>query len=269
MAFQRWQIGLDIQNGQLCALGIERRRHGWQLRHWWQQALPHDTLRNGVLQTSALLQEMLTRWQRHLPKRYSLRVGLPPQLVLQRTLPLPETSLREPALSRYVAASAPRLFPVEASTLSLDYRLAGAANQLQVTAARREVITQWLSPLLQAGLRPDVFELSSLALMQVAMRLPLQPQQLLVHPLGEHWLWTIAGEDATSGASSDALTLAHLYETFPQIKTVFCTSPHLLPEAEVQRVKPLALLRYRQAPLPAQEGDFAIALGLALRPEDR
>ncbi|MEK6308257.1 pilus assembly protein PilM [Pantoea dispersa] len=268
MAFQRWQIGLDIQNGQLCALGIERRRHGWQLRHWWQQPLPHDTLRNGVLQTSPVLQEMLVRWQRHLPRRYSLRVGLPPQLVLQRTLPLPQTSLREPALSRYVNASASRLFPVEAASLSLDYRLGGSASQLHVTAARRDVIAQWLAPLQQAGLRPDVFELSSLALTQIAMRVPLRPHQLLIHPLCDHWLWTLAGENSACGAATEPLTLAHLRDTFPQAQTVFCTSPQALPEAEVQRCKPLALLHYLQPPLPAEAGALAIALGLALRPED-
>ena len=268
MAFQRWQIGLDIQNGQLCALGIERRRHGWQLRHWWQQALPHDTLRNGVLQTTPALVEMLASWQRHLPKRYSLRVGLPPQLVLQRNLPLPETSLGEPALSRYVAASAQRLFPVEPASLSLDYRSPGGAAQLCVTAARREVISQWLAPFKQAGLRPGVFELSNLALTQIAMRIPLRDRQLLIHPLCDHWLWTLAGENTTSGASVEALTLAQLRESFPQAESVFCTSPHTLPEPEVERCKPFALLHYLQPPLPVNDGAFAIALGLALRPED-
>ncbi len=268
MAFQRWQIGLDIQNGQLCALGIERRRHGWQLRHWWQQALPHDTLRNGVLQTMPALVEMLAGWQRHLPKRYSLRVGLPPQLVLQRHLPLPETSLCEPALSRYVTASAQRLFPIDPASLALDYRSPGEAAQLCITAARREVIAQWLAPFKQAGLRPDVFELSSLALTQVAMRLPLRHRQLLIHPLSDHWLWTLAGEEAMSGAATEVLTLPQLRATFPQAEEVFCTSPLALPESEVRRCKPFALLHYIQPPLPVNEGAFAIALGLALRPED-
>lgn len=268
MAFQRWQIGLDIQNGQLCALGIERRRHGWQLRHWWQQPLPHDTLRNGVLQTTPQLQEMLARWQRHLPKRYSLRVGLPPQLVLQRTLPLPDTSLSEPEISRYVASSLSRLFPVEPASLSLDYRAAGNAPQLCITAARREAIAQWLAPLQDAGLRPDVFELSSLALTQIAMRMPLQRDHLLVHPVSDHWLWTLASDQISSGAGSAPLTLPQLRETFPLASAIFCTAPQRLSGADVMDCKPLSLLQYRQPPLPVHEGEFSIALGLALRPED-
>lgn len=268
MAFQHWQIGLDIQNGQLCALAVERRRHGWQLRHWWQQPLPHDTLRNGVLQTSAVLQEMLTRWQRQLPKRYSLRVGLPPQLVLQRTLPLPAPALCEPALSRYVAASASRLFPVEAASLALDYRPADTPDKLSVTAARREAISQWLLPLQQAGLQPEVFELSSLALLQVALQMALRPASLLVHPLQTHWLWAMTGEATACGTSAEPLSVAHLHATFPQADTLYCTSPPPLPEADVQLLQPFSLLRYQQPPLPAQPGAFAVALGLALRPED-
>lgn len=269
MAFQRWQIGLDIQNGQLCALAIERRRHGWQLRHWWQQPLPHDTLRNGVLQTSPLLQHMLTRWQRHLPRRYSLRVGLPPQLVLQRTLPMPQASLREPALSRYVAASAQRLFPVEPAALSLDYRPATDASQLYVTAARREAIAQWLEPLQQSGLRPDVFELSSLSLAQVAMRLPSHLNPVLIHPLNDHWLWVQAGDAMASGAAAEPLTLALLQARFPQAGAYYCTSAEALPQPEVTLCQPFSLLHYLLPPQPEHDGDFAIALGLALRPEDR
>lgn len=268
MAFQRWQIGLDIQNGQLCALGIERRRHGWQLRHWWQQPLPHDTLRHGVLQTSPLLQDMLIRWQQQLPRHFSLRVGLPPQLVLQRMLPVPQTALSESALNRYVTTSAQRLFPVEPASLSIDYRATGNGTQLCVTAARREVITQWRAPLEQAGLRPDVFELSSLALTQLALCMPPRRGLLLIHPLSDHWLWTLTDDQVASGAATTPLTLAQLRETFPQASAIFSTSAQLLSEPGVMCCKPFSLLHYRQPPLPAHEGEFALALGLALRSED-
>lgn len=263
MVFQRWQIGLDIQNGQFCAVAIQRRRHGWQLRHWQQQALPQDALRNGILQSSPALLEALQQWRRQLPGRYSLRVGLPSQLVLQRSLPLPETTLREPALNRYVQASAQRLFPVEPASLALDYRVS-SLSQLCITAARREVIAQWLTPLQQAGLKPDVFELSSLALAQVALHLRLSHQQLLIHPLSDHWLWYLAGSEIVSGSSTGPLTPAHLQQTFPEAETLLCTSPI----DGFTALHPFSLLRYLQLPQPENDGVFALALGLALRPED-
>ena len=184
--------------------------------------------------------------------------------MLQRTLALPEVTLREPALNRYVQASAQRLFPVEPASLTLDYRASSASTQLCITAARREVIAQWLEPLEQAGLQPDVFELNSLALAQVAIRLPLRPQQLLIHSLSDHWLWYLAGEMSASGACTETLSLAHLRETFPQMESALSTTPM----AGFTSVHPFSLLHYLQLPLPDHEGDFTLALGLALRPED-
>lgn len=52
---------------------------------------------------------VLTRWRKRLPLRYSLRVGLPAQLVLQQPLSPPELPLKEPALSRFIRAAAQRL----------------------------------------------------------------------------------------------------------------------------------------------------------------
>lgn len=268
MAFQRWQIGLDIQNRHLCALGIERRRHGWQLRHWWQQALPHDTLRNGVLQSSPLLQQMLASWRRQLPAQFSLRVGLPPQLVLQRTLPLPDTSLREPALNRYVTAAARTLFPMETALLAFDYQCDAAENTLQVTAARRDVMAQWLQPLQQAGLEPDIFELSTQALMQVAQQLPLALHTLLIHPAGEHGFWVFNDGALRCGSVTGALNADTVTQLFPQVSDSLCTSSSALAILQAKLCLPLSLLRYQQPPLPAQQGDFTLALGLALRPGD-
>lgn len=49
---QAWQVGLDIQIDCVRAVAAQRRRNGWQLRHWWQQALPQAVLRDGCLQPS-------------------------------------------------------------------------------------------------------------------------------------------------------------------------------------------------------------------------
>lgn len=50
MFSQTWQVGLDIQDHSIRALAAQHRRNGWQLRHWWQQALPYSALRAGHLE---------------------------------------------------------------------------------------------------------------------------------------------------------------------------------------------------------------------------
>ncbi|PZD63953.1 pilus assembly protein HofM [Pantoea ananatis] len=267
MTFHSWQIGLDIQNRQCCAIAIQRRRQGWQLCHWWQQRLAQDTLRNGVLQSSPELLAVLTRWRKRLPLRYSLRVGLPAQLVLQQPLSPPELPLKEPALSRFIQAAAQRLFPVDVRELALDYRLDPAHNQLCITAARLDVVQQWLAPLTQAGLKPRVFELATYALKMVTEQAQLAAGSVVVLRQDARYLWS-DGISAASLAEADGLS-ALREQAFPQASHLFyCDADNLSSQEGTRPFSPFQPLRY-QPPLPENPGAFALATGLALRKEDR
>lgn len=270
MPFQTWQVGLDIQNTQLCALAVQRRRNGWQLCHWWRQALPQDTLRNGVLQTSPALLHALKELGRQLPRRYSLRVGLPPQLVLQRPLPLPARQLHEPALGRYVTAAARQLFPVEPEVLSLDYRTSQEEGPLYVTAARRVVINQWVEPLQRAGLQISVLELSTRALAIVANAAGLANDHVLMVRQDYQWLWHCRASDPLAGSASLDTGLEELSQQFVTYASrVHCCVPGSISlPSTLSRFSPLPLFLYRQPPQPADESAFCIAAGLALRTED-
>lgn len=273
MAFQKWQVGLDIQNGQLCALGIQRRRHGWQLRHWWRHALPHDILSHGALQGSPQLIALLRHWRRQLPRSVSLRVGFPSQAVLQRYLPAPVQTLREPALGRYAAAAAERLFPLASSELALDYRdVSLPQRHLCLTAARRSVLQQWLSTLKQAGLTPDVVELTCGALVTVGKLMRLPEDAALIHQLSDHWLWYMPAQpEAVSGWAPGTLSMESeaLAQILPGARHLwFSASLSGETLAGMQPLQPLSLLQLMQPPLPDSSGCFTLALGLALRAED-
>lgn len=267
MAFHTWQIGLDIQNRQCCALAILRRRRGWQLCHWWQQRLPQDTLRNGVLQSSPALLSVLSQWRKVLPRRYTLRVCLPAHLALQQPLSLPDPPLKEPALGRFVRASAQRLFPVDPSELALDYRVDTNLERLCVTAARRDVVTQWRTPLEQAGLKCSVFELATNALNIVAEQAQLAAGSVVVLRQDARYLWS-DGVNAALFAGEGGFD-ALREQAFPHATSLYyCDADNALPPAGTVPFSPLQTFRYQQPPLPAHPGAFVLAAGLALRKED-
>lgn len=274
MAFQTWQVGLDIQNGQLCAIGIQRRRNGWQLRHWWQHTLPHDTLTHGLVQRPDIVIQILRRWRPLLPSRIALRVGFPPQLVMQRQLALPAGQQHDVESRDYIEAAARRFFPVGPEALALDYRrVSGRPATLMVTAARREVLQSWLDCFTPLGLTPQVMDLAVSGLCALANAMAQAPDATLVHRLYDHWLWySPAHSEQPWGwcPLSDAADFSLLRErSLSSAGQVWYSSALDEPlPAGTLALSPFTTLRFLQPPLPLCAGAFALAVGLALRPED-
>ncbi|MGV3345224.1 type IV pilus biogenesis protein PilM [Enterobacteriaceae bacterium LUAb1] len=274
MAYHTWQVGLDIQNGQLCALAVQRRRQGWQLRQWWQKPLPEKVLHNGVLHSLNELTEQLQRWRHHLPRHFSLRVGFPPQSVLQHHITQPPPGLRKADHNRYIAASASRLFPVDTNALVLDYRTTQATSEsICLTATRRETFDSWLTVLRQASLEPQVMELSPNALGLLSTVLGFSANTILVHRLSDHWIWyRVSAQQPGWGwcSRADIDDFSVLRETYfnDSAPIWFSASQPGLPPEGTQVLQPLQALIFQQPPLPAYPPSFALAAGLALRPED-
>ncbi|SFN43425.1 pilus assembly protein HofM [Izhakiella capsodis] len=276
MAFKRWNIGLDIQNGQLCALAVQRhRRKGLQLRHWWHFPLPADTLVQGIIQRSESLITLLSTWRQSLPCNVSLRVGLHPQLVLQRQLALPaaENRLRESERSRYINAAARRFFPIDIKELVVDYRQHKLSGEICLTAAHRSALDSWNDCLQAAGLFADVMELTPAALVALAEAMKLPAQASLVHALSDHWLWFSPQKNPATGwcPRSDVNDLQALVETrLAANRPIFISDAinDRTPAPEYKTLNPFSLFGNLQPPFPQRQQSFVLAAGLALRQED-
>ncbi|MEQ9878049.1 pilus assembly protein PilM [Pectobacterium aroidearum] len=282
MAYHIWRVGLDIQNGFMRALAVQRRRYGWQLRHWWQCPLPDDTLRTGSLHHTEALCEALRTWRRLLPGHISLRVGFPAQLILQQHLPMPDRRLQEPGRSLYIETMAARKLPVSSESLAIDYREdPQEQGALLVTAARRQEIDKWLACLNSAGLRPDVLDVSTCALRTMAQLAGLESHRLLLHRLLDGWLWASPLNHAFHSGfihldelndESDILSIVstryqHDVDNIAYYSGVSPDLPHQKADV-LQPWSPLTVFSHLQPPLPSFPSAFAIAGGLALRPED-
>lgn len=272
---QSWRVGLDIQNSSVQALAVQRRRNGWQLRHWWQHHLPQPVLRDGCLEPSESLIEALRQWRIQLPRRISLRIALPAQRVLQHRMPQPDARLREPERNDYIISRGLKQFPLDGQTLALDYRPDAAA--LLLTAARRQELRLWLHCLHQADLHPQVVDITPCALRVMAAAAGLPAAAGLLHRLEQEWLWVAPG-----GAFAYGVQPAGEHEGLTQALRALQAAA--LPGADLPvhyssllddspptgclPWSPLSAFCQLRPPLPAQPSAFSLAGGLALREED-
>ncbi|MCG8709679.1 pilus assembly protein PilM [Brenneria sp. 4F2] len=282
MAYHIWRVGLDIQNGFMRALAVQRRRYGWQLRCWWQFPLPDDTLRAGSLHHTEALCETLLKWRRLLPRHISLRVGFPAQLVLQQRLPMPDSRLRGPERHEYIKTMAARRLPISSDSLAIDYREDPyTPGALLITAARRLELDSWLDCLRRADLQPEIIEVSTCAIRCMAQAAGLKDNHLFLHRLTDSWLWISPLNHAFQcgaldpdefNAEADLSSMANTYCPDAAEGAVYYSST--LPEPIGRRSdafipwSPLAAFDQMQPPLPDFPSAFVIAGGLALRPGD-
>ncbi|WP_129543431.1 pilus assembly protein PilM [Serratia sp. 1D1416] len=279
MFSQSWQVGLDIQNNGVRALAAQRRRNGWQLRHWWQHRLPQAVLRDGCLEPSESLIQALRQWRVQLPRHISLRIALPAQRVLQQRMPQPDARLKEPERDDYISRHGLKQFPLAGQTLVLDYRAAPPdAAALLLTAARRLELQQWLHCLRQADLQPQAVDITPCALRVMATAAGLPAAAGLLHRLEHEWLWVAPGGGAfaygvLSAGEPDGLmqALRALQAAgAPRADLPVCYSSVLddAPPPGCLAWSPLSAFRQLRPPLPAQPAAFVLAGGLALRQED-
>lgn len=277
MFTQAWQVGLDIQSNCVRALAAQRRRHGWQLRHWWQQTLPQPVLREGCLVETEALIHALRQWRIQLPRHISLRIALPAQRVLQHLLPLPDARLKEPARGDYITSQGLKQFPLDSQTLALDYRCSPSdPTVLLLTAARQQELQQWLHCLQQANLQPQVVDITPCALRTMAAAAGLPANAGLLHRLDQELLWTAPRRAAyglvpVGAADGVSLALAAMRAACPshdEHQIYYSSVTDEQTPSGCLPWSPFSAFSQLRPPLPALPAAFVLAGGLALRGED-
>ncbi|MDW5501759.1 pilus assembly protein PilM [Pseudomonas lundensis] len=279
MLNQAWQVGLDIQSHCIRALAAQRRRNGWQLRHWWQQTLPQPVLREGCLEQTDALIQALWQWRIQLPRHISLRIALPAQRVLQHRMPLPDARLKEPARGDYITSQGLKQFPLDSQTLALDYRpLLPEHATLLLTAARQQELQQWLHCLLQANLQPQVVDITPCALRSMAAAAGVSAEAGLLHRLDQEWLWAAPHRAAfayglvpirEAGGATQALAAMHAAcPSLSEHQIYYSSVKDELPPTGCLPWSPFSAFSQLRPPLPQIPAAFVLAGGLALRTED-
>jgi pilus assembly protein HofM len=277
-----WQVGLDIQADYLRAIAVVWRRGGWQLRHWWQYALPNNMLDNGLLCYAQDLTKILLVWRKTLPRVISLRICLPAQRVMQTRFAAPDARLGEPLRGEYIVDRAAKQFPLNLSSLRVDYRQeTPGSQQVTVSAARQQEVLQWQDCLAQAGIYPDVMDLAPCVLQAAAAQAGLSANRLLIHQQPDGWLWVAPYQLPFQFGMLEPQAISCPDQLYQHVLALYaqrddCCSPgyfssYCAPEqlpAELQSWSIWDAFHQYLPPLPTYAPAFVFAAGLAMRDKD-
>lgn len=232
-------------------------RRGQALRRWWHLPLPPGTVADGRIKAPEQLLVALRPWRRTLPERHCVRLAIPAGQTLQKKLPRPATSLREPALSRWVSQAMARELEMSETDLCFDFTEDEPGINYGVTAVQNRDIAALLDigralSLSLSSITPDASALQAL--------LPwlASPARCLAWRDERQWLWAMKegwGRRALEDAE-DAAQLARLIG-LPGDELVQCSDT---PGA----FDCWCAIPQCQPPLPVAGARFAVALGLAL-----
>lgn len=264
--FSRWQIGLDIQRESVRAVAVCQHRQGWQLRHWWHLPLSNQSLSDQIFPSSEILQDVLSRWRRHLPYRYKLRIGFPTPLTLQHRIPSIDENVSMLGQERYIShILAQQQFGGD--NFCFDYTVQD--DFFHVTSAKQEDINKFLLVLKTVQLFPSEITPCDKVLHILMAKKQIQDADFLIHEEREHWLWAKLDDIYVSGwiDKREIKTFESLCEYLKTSVKHIAFSRAVDDEDIPQNVtlfNPWHMLSRVHPPLPTVLGAYTVATGLAL-----
>jgi type IV pilus assembly protein PilM len=166
-------VGLDIGSNTIKVAEVARAGRDFRVSRAAVVPTPYGALVEGaVANTEALKDAISDAFNRAGIRNRRVNTALGGKAVVVREIQLPAMSDEE--LAQAVRFEAERYLPVAGENLAVDYHIIEQAKQGQreridvlFVAARRDVVDGYVNVLKQAGVTPEVMEVTSFALMRV------------------------------------------------------------------------------------------------------
>lgn len=257
MAFKRWQMGLHIQQDNICIVALQRSRHGWALRRWWLLPLPPGATPE---QADDDLFAALMTWRRELPWQHAASIAFPANRTLQKSFPRSAIRLQEREQSQWIASAMSQQLEMNADALCFDYHLSEPPGHWSVTAAQHHDIAQLQNLAHRLRLQITAITPDACALQAFLPHLEAR-DAVLVWRDSSQWLW----------ASRESWGHCRLHDapSLPQLSERLGVEAHRLVCCAAQTTEhrsfdSWSMLTQKQPPLPPCGDAFAIAIALAM-----
>lgn len=178
LSFHRWWgrttipvVGVDINASGVRVMELEPSGRHVQIAHYAHQRLPAGAIREGsVVMHDAVCDALRDALRESGSRLRHAALALPASAVIKKTLILPAQST-EDELEMYVEAEAMALLPVAREVIGVDFAIMGPsvqqANSIEVmlVVARQEKINERAELAIAVGLKPQIIDVESQALM--------------------------------------------------------------------------------------------------------
>lgn len=162
-------IGLDIGSSSIKLVELIEGKNGYRLQNLAMLPLPPEAIVDGALMDSVTIvdtiKELISNTK---PKTKNVVTSLSGHSVIVKKITLP--FMTEAELEESIQWEAERYIPFEINDVNIDFQIFGSSSEnpdamdVILVAAKKDIINDYVSILLEAGLNPVIIDIDAFAL---------------------------------------------------------------------------------------------------------
>jgi type IV pilus assembly protein PilM len=162
-------IGLDIGSSSIKVVELVESKRGYRLANSAMASIPPEAIVDGSLMDSVVIVDTIRDLVRSFKvKTKEVATSVSGHSVIVKKISLPV--ITEDELAESIQWEAERYIPFDASDVNIDFQILGANEEndelmdVVLVAAKKDIINDYLSVLLEAGLSPVIVDIDAFAL---------------------------------------------------------------------------------------------------------
>jgi type IV pilus assembly protein PilM len=178
-------IGLDIGSSSIKAAHLKVGRGSVELLSFGLEPIPSQTIVDGaIMDQGAVVTAIRALWSRLKLKQKDVAIGIAGHSVIIKKIAVPAMKLDE--LPRQIQYEAEHHIPFSKDDVELDYHVVAPENaqgqtELLLVAAKKEIVADYSQVVRDAGLTPQVVDVSAFAGQNAyEINYPLDPKETVV-----------------------------------------------------------------------------------------
>jgi type IV pilus assembly protein PilM len=178
-------IGLDIGSSSIKAVQLKKKGVGWALQAFGMQPLVPQTIVDGtIMDQGAVADAIRALWQRLRLKQKEVAIAIAGHSVIIKKIAVP--MMRPEELAANIRNEAEHHIPFGKDDVEIDYHVTQAQTtsgqtELLLVAAKKEVVSDYIQVVRDAGLIPQVVDVAAFASQNgFEVNYPLNAQETVV-----------------------------------------------------------------------------------------